>query len=187
MSIVNKTRGKTVAGSYEQASSEGAVAGTNVTAIESGAGALHKTVFNLAATPVTMTDEPGVILHGGVKIYDFAAGCILILGATSDIVATGGGNVDAAAAGDFSAGSVIASNNNTLTSTEATVIPSTAYTLSSSTGDLNGQSTGVTYIDGTGTDVDLYFNVLVDDSDHTGGTITLTGTITLIWLNLGTY
>lgn len=187
MSITNKTRGKVVAGGREEISGGSAVAGTNVTAIEYGGSPVYKTVLNLMATPITLTDEAGVVLYGGVKVLDLPEGCILVLGATTDLVATVSGNLDAAAEGDFGLGTVTASNNNTLSSTEVDILPSTAMTMSSSTGDMNGQSTAVAFLDGTSTAKDVYLNAIWDDADHNGGAMTVTGTITLIWLNLGDY
>lgn len=92
--------------------------------------------------------------------------------------------------GDFAVGTVTASNNNTLASTEANVIPSTATPQATSGATTaKGVSTGVVTLDGTGTAVDLFLNFLVDDSDHdVGGTacdLIVNGTITVTWINLG--
>lgn len=189
MGIVNKTRGKTVAGrTLTEGATPGVVAGTYVTTANSGGDPIYRTVFNLNVTPITLTDETGVILYGGLKILDFPEGCILVLGATVDLAIAASGNLDATAEGDFSLGTVTASNNDTLTSTEVDILPSTAIAaLVASAGTATGQSTAVAFLDGTSTAKDMYLNVIFDDSDHDGGSMTVTGTITLVWLNLGDY
>ena len=216
--------------------------GTGVTATEYGnQNTLHRTELKLDGLALTLTDEAGVVGYVGQKIYDFPEGAIMILGAVADLTVTESGATAATASGDFSLGTATASNNATLTSTEADVIPSTAFgPLVSSAGTLKGISLAVitsltnstgrtpddtlanhadlsTYatdaavieqnvadlggkineiialisglfakvLDGTATAKDLYLNVLVDDADQAGGTLTITGTISITWINLG--
>ena len=188
MGITSKTKGRVVGGNLQATGVAGAPAGTNVAARESGGDPVHKTTLNLAATPITLTDETGVILHGGLKVYDFPEGNILILGVVADLAVTVAGNLDADAAGDFGMGTVTASNNANLTSTEVNIIPSTATLMSGSTGDTNGKNiAAIAPLDGTSTAVDLYLNYIWDDADHNGGSQTVTGTITVAWINLGDY
>ena len=43
------------------------------------------------------------------------------------------------------------------------------------------------WFNGTGTALDCYLNLAVaDDGTHTAGTGTITGTVTLLWVNIGT-
>ena len=45
---------------------------------------------------------------------------------------------------------------------------------------------GATWIDGTATAADLYFNLVVDDdATHTAGTGTITGTVVITWMFVG--
>jgi len=168
-------------------SAAGTVAGgSTVTVAEDGIGPLRQTVITMAATPITLTDEAVVVLYGGIKLYDMPAGNIIFLGAVLNATTATGGGLIAAADGDVGVGTVTASNNATLTLTEQNIIPSTAIAQTvSNAGPIDAQSTGVTVIDGTATAADVFLNVLWDDTDHNGGTMTVTGTLTLTWINLG--
>ena len=165
----------------------GAAAGTNVTASERGDSNVHKTILTLAATPVAVTDSGGA--NGGfgsLKIYDFPDGNVLVLGATTDLntVATGGIGATASVVGSL--GTVAEATNATLDSTQANIMPSTTGTLTASAGTLDGQSTGVVVADGTDTAVDLILNFGVPDAGITAnGSIAVTGTVTIVWQNLG--
>lgn len=111
----------------------GTVAGTGVTVVESGNGIVNKTTITLAATVFALTDEAGQIAHTGLKIYDMPAGTILVLGAVTDLtVEKSSAGVDDDFNGVFSIGTVVASNNTTLTGTEANILQSTAMPEASS-------------------------------------------------------
>lgn len=177
--------------------SGGTVAGTTgLSSVSRGAGAIQKEVFTFDNVELSLTDEAGVVAYAGLKLTDLPEGAILILGATADIDLT----KDAAGVnddwdGDFALGTATASNNATLSSTEANIIPSTATPQASSGATTaNGQSTTTEVpliIDGTSTAVDIYLNILVDDADHdvttTATNLILNGTVTLVWCNLGDY
>lgn len=169
--------------------------GTGVTASEVGWTVVHNTVLTLDDLTVALTDEATVVAYLGQKIYDFPAGAILILGATSDLdVTLSAAGVDADWNGDFGLGTVTASNNGTLTSTEDDILPTTATpeAVASAT-TAKGQSTAaeIVVFDGTTTAKDLFLNVLVDDADHdvtgTPTNMIFNGTITITWVNLGDY
>ncbi len=168
----------------------GAVNGTNIVVVESGDGALHKSVFTLTAHSLSLTDETGVVHHGGTKFYDLPEGNIFFLGCTVDVVATMVGSVGDTADGDVGVGTITASNNDTLASTEQNVCPATVVaTLSGGTGAVTAISTTSENvpIDGTSSAVDLYLNLLFDTEDVTAGNqaVLITGTIELYWTNLG--
>ena len=119
------------------------------------------------------------------------AGNIVVLGAVSDLALTlSAAGVNADWDGDFGVGTVTASNNATLSSTEQNIIPTTAtpQAVSSAT-TADGESTAVAVIDGTATAADIYLNFLVDDADHdvtsTPTNIVVNGTLKLFWMNLG--
>lgn len=170
----------------ESGDAPGAGNGATVS-VDEQTGALHRTVITLASTPVTLTDQPGVVLYGGVKIYDFPAGDIVVLGATASLTIAVGGNLIANADGDFGLGTATAGNDATLTGTEQNIIPSTSIPqLVASAGAVSAVTTGtIAPLDGTSSAIDLYANFLWDDTDHNGGTMTASGTVTITWVNLG--
>lgn len=178
---------KTFSSDLVTSSGVGAKAGANVTAVENGDGTVHKTVLTLAAQAITLTDEAGVVLYGGLKVYDFPAGVIKIHGATADLTVAVAGNLVADADGDVGLGTITASNNSTLASTEQDILPTTAIPqLVASAGTADAIPTAdVAPINGTSTAADAYLNFLWDDADHNGGTMTASGTVTIIWSNLG--
>lgn len=175
------------------APSNGAAAGTGVTAVESGSGITNRTVLTFVNTPVPLADAAGVVAYGGLKVYDFPAGAIMVMGAVADLdITKSSAGVNADFDGDIGVGTVTASNNATLASTEQNVIPTTATpqaVAGVTTG--NGASTTSPTLDGTTTPVDLYVNLLVDDADHdvttTPCNLILNGTLTVTWTNLGDF
>lgn len=172
------------------------VAGTGVTLADANAAAIRKLTFTFVNAQVTLADEAGVVAYGGLKFCDMQAGAIIFLGAVSDLdVTKSSAGVNDDWDGDFAIGTVTASNNNTLTGTEASILPSTATPQASGGATTaNGQSTltqSGTVVDGTSTAVDVYINFLVDDADHnvtgTACNLILNGTVTLLYANLGDY
>lgn len=179
---------------YGAASQFGGRAGTGVTAQHLGAQNVQKTVLTLKDVAVPMVDEAGVVAYGGLKIYDLPEGAILFLGAVANLALTkSSAGVNADWDGDFGLGTVTASNNATLSSTEQDLIPTTSTPQAASGATTaKGKSTsteGAKILDGTGTAKDVFLNILVDDADHdvTGAAcnIIVNGTITLFWTNLG--
>lgn len=172
----------------------GAKNGATVTAVEKGAGdVVHKTVLTLTATPITITrvanDSSG---YGGVKLYDFPAGMIRVLGAATDLAVTFGANFAADGSGDFSLGST-APDDSTLTNADVDIMASTGMTdpFVASVGAADGAvaNAGLGGIDGTGTAAACYLNVICDAGDVTVGnsSATVTGTVTLTWINCGDF
>ena len=165
----------------------GAPAGTGVTAVEKVL-IPHQTVISLAATSITMTDATTAGCHGSRKIFDLPAGNILILGATTDLQVTAGtGGISDTAAVVGAVGSVAAATDNgTLTSTEANIVPSTASTLTAGAGSCDGESTAPVTLDGTATAADVYLNFAIPDAGSSANdTLLVTGTVTITWINLG--
>lgn len=115
------------------AGAPGAIAGSGIVAREETFGNLHFTRLTLASRSVTMTDEAGVVAYGGTKLYDFPVGVIQIEGVSISLTVTkSGAGINADFDGDWSVGTATASNNATLTGTEADIIASTANTQASS-------------------------------------------------------
>lgn len=169
---------------------------SGMTVSEGGAHGFRQTIFTFAATPIALVDEAGVVAYKGTKIYDFPAGNILIFGATADlVVGKSSAGVNADWDGDFSLGTVTASNNATLSSTEQNIIPTTATPQATGVGNAatttaKGINTAaIAPLDGTATAIDAYLNFLVDDADHdvtgTACNLLLTGTVKITWINLG--
>lgn len=110
------------------ASNDGAAATvTGLSYEEKGNGILNKTILTLDEVVFALTDNAGTVAYSGKKLYDFPAGAILCLGALANLTVTkDAAGVDADFNGDFSVGTVTASNNATLAGTEANLIKSTA-------------------------------------------------------------
>lgn len=154
-------------------------------------GKVETIVIKLDSTAIALTDEAGVVAYGGLKLIDFPAGLVQILGASADLsIAKSSAGVNDDWDGDFGVGSVTASNNGTLASTEQNVIPTTATPQAASGATTaKGESTAAVTLDGTGTAVDLYLNFLVDDADHdvagTACDLLVTGSVRLSYIMLG--
>jgi hypothetical protein len=167
----------------------GAAASISVAVAESSAGAI-KTVMTLDSVVITMTDATTAGSHGSLKLYDFPECNLLFLGGTCDLVITAGeGGITDTAAVVGSVGTVtVGTDNATLTTTEADLIPSTASPLTGGVGATKGKTVtaGVVVFDGTGTAKDAFLNFAVPDADSADDdTLIVSGTITLVWSNLG--
>jgi len=140
-----------------------------------------------------LVDEAGVVAYGGLKIADMPEGAYAVLGAVSALAVTkSSAGVNADADGDFGIGTVTASNNGTLASTEQNIVPTTALPqMVSGATTAKGVSTAATYLDGTTTPSDIFFNALIDDADHnvtgTACDLILNGTVTLHYAYLGNH
>lgn len=171
----------------------GAAAGIGVTASEYGDGSLHTTVLTFAATPINVRDtEQG----GGLKVYGFPEGRIVVLGVTGAVnfttttaLAT---TLNAGVSSRWGLGTTTQSSA-TLATTEQDLIPVKTF-LSSATINVAptmvpGALVASAQFDGTSTAKDAFLNVsvpLATDIDA-DATVTATGTITMSWINLGDY
>lgn len=169
----------------------GAKAGSGVEVTESVFGPYHETVFTFTDAAVTIADAAGTVAYGGLKIYDFPQALTNILTCVSDVDLTkSSAGINDNWDGDFGIGTVTASNNATLSSTEQNILPTTAtpQAVSGAT-TANGVNTAAVVLDGTSTASDVYFNILVDDADHdvtsTPCNIILNGTVRMVWINGG--
>ena len=172
----------------------GAVNGAGVSVKEYGFGNYRTTVFTLSGVKMALTDVASTVAYTSQKIYDFPVGHIYIQSAVADLTLT----ADAAGVnnnwdGDFGLGTAAADNNNSLSSTEDDILPTTA--VAAGTSDKIGVAKGVStanehvVFDGSSTAKDLYLNVLVDDEDQnvtgTPTNLIAAGTITLNWIFMG--
>lgn len=149
-----------------------------------------KTVLTLSGVSVAMTDAALAGSHGSLKLYDFPQCNLLFLGGTCDLSLTAGvgGITDTAAVVAAIGTTTVGTDNDTLTTTEADLIPSTAATLTAGVGAAEGKTVtaGVVVFDGTATAKDAWLNLAVPDAGSTANdTLTVTGTVTLVWANLG--
>ena len=154
-----------------------------------------RATFTLADLVIVMADEAGVVAYGNAKLMDFPTGIVRIHGARLNLTlgkSSAGINDDFD--GDISLGFAAASNNATLSGTEADIIASTPIPQASG-GTASVDATGTASeaaatFDGTSTAGDLYLNILGDDADHDGTTtpanITATGTVSITYTIVAT-
>lgn len=171
----------------------GAAAGTGVVASEQGDGVRHQTVLRLTDAPLTVTDA---LAYASQKIYDFPAGRILIEGVTSSlqfgVTSTRASTINDSAAMDWSVGSAAASST-TLATTMVDLVPKQDKTLDG-VADAYTTAQGAALaasaqFDGTSTALDAYLNVAFPTTTDidADGTLKISGTITISWVQLGDY
>jgi len=161
---------KTLSSALKTSAGVGAVAGTGVAAVEYGDGILHKTALTLTNVSVPITRiTPAETGFGAFKIYDPPAGRIYLLGTVAEITVTGGANVVSNGSGDYSIGST-ATADATLDTTDIEYCAKTALTdpFVSSVGSGSGAlAVPATF---TGSDKDVYLNLIFDAGDCTART-----------------
>lgn len=163
-----------------------------ITAVETGSGGFHKTVLTLTDLPCAMRDtEQG----DGQAIYDFPAGRVARIGATSSIAFTTtsalASTLNTGSTCQYGVGSVTQSND-TLATTEQDFVQVTAFT-SSTTVDVAAAATAgvglmvLAALNGTSTAIQAFLNLAVAGATDidADATLTASGTITLCWTDLG--
>jgi len=187
MGIGNKTRGKIVGGGLVTSGNAGYPSGTGVSAIEGAAG-VHKTVITIKDYALTMTDN-GSKLHGGFQYYTFAEGSIVILGATTDLSIVVSGGLNTNADGDCALGTIVADAGAALTGNDANICPKTTVSCASfAATNTMRNAAAIAPLDGTGTAIPTFINYTFDTGAYTSsGIVTISGTITMLWSNLGDY
>jgi hypothetical protein len=172
--------------------SGGAVAVATAAVTGEKIGAVRQTTIALSALPVTVRNtEQG----GGIKFFDFAAGRLLILGVVAkDIVITTtsaiASTLKSGVTGNFGVGSTTQANG-TLATTEQNIVPTTNFTSSTTINvapaAVDSALASSLQLDGTGTAVDLFFNVGVATGTDIDGdaTVTVSGTLIITWIDLG--
>jgi hypothetical protein len=151
-------------------------------------------------TTLTLKDVAQTVTNGteyqGTKIFDFPAGRILVLGVTATLqqktTSAIASTINSGVTGAVALGTAAASAT-TLATTMADILPSTAFTSSTT---INVAGTAVTaalaasaHFDGTSTAKDVYLNsAYATTTDVDGnGTQTFSGTVVIVWVNLGDY
>lgn len=156
-------------------------------------GPVRKVKLTCTATPLVLTDDPGVAVYGGVKVYDFPAGLLMFHGAVvvGDMTA-----VDVAATweGDVALGTATATTGATLTGTEADLMQSVAIAAATAkVGPVDATTiatalteSGARWHDGRATAKDMYLNFVVDeDAANATSTGAFTGTIEIMYSIIG--
>lgn len=177
--------------------SAGASSVATVIAHEYGDDLARKTVLECSAVIVTISDDAGTAQYGGVQVYDFPQGMLLVKGVRISGILTAGttGTIINNWDGDVAAGTVTATTGSTLTGTEANIMQSVAVSAGAS--DKDGVVTaasvataltesGARWLDGSSTAINMFLNFVIDDeTSHTAGTATFNGTIEFNWEMLG--
>lgn len=142
-------------------------------------------VLTFANVAVTLADEAGVVAYGGVKIADLPAtsGHFGVSAVVDLVITKSSAGVNNDWDGDISIGTVTASNNATLTGTEANILASnsTPQAVSGVCTLLVGNNTQSLLTAQTAQGV--FLNLIVDDTDHnvagTACNLILNGTVFL--------
>lgn len=176
----------------------GGAGGTRVTT--AGVTVKHKITGPLVQTTITLDKVSQAVVNGteyqSTLVYTMPKGRIQILGTvatiaqttTSDLAST----LNASSTGALAVGSAAASNVS-LTSTMVNMLPSTAFTSSATVNvagtAVSGALAATAHIDGTTTAVPVYVNTAFATTTDVDAdaTQTLSGTLTITWINLGTY
>lgn len=161
---------------------------------ETGAGAVRQTVLELTNVSVTITRNGTTSVYGGLQLATFPEGVNIVLGGVASLTVTRGETTNMTATAPLVAavGSVTASNNATLSSTEADVVASSAFTLVAGTKTAGGHLATAAIYDGHTTARPVFLNFAGDNTTDqcvaTGNSsVTVTGTIVLTWIQLGDY
>jgi hypothetical protein len=151
-------------------------------------------------TTLTLNNVAQTVTNGteyqGTKIYDFPAGRLLVLGVTATLqqktTSAIASTINSGVTGAISLGTATASSV-TLAGTMVDLLPSTAFT-SSTTINVAGAAVSAAlaasaHFDGTSTAKDMYLNTAyATTTDVDGdGTQTISGTVVVVWVNLGDY
>lgn len=156
-------------------------------------GPVQRVTLTFDDVALAMVDEAGVVAYAGLKVLDLPEGAYVIHGAVADFDLTkSSAGISATWDGDFGVGTVTASNNATLATTEQNIIPTTATPQAvAGVSTARGVSTAAVYLDGTTTPSDVYVNFLVDDADQdvtgTPANIIVNGTLTIVYTYLGNH
>jgi len=176
----------------------GSAGGTRVST--AGVAVKHIITGPLVQTVFTLTNVSQAVVNGteyqSTLLFTLPKGRIQVLGTvatvaqkTTSALAT---TLNASSTGALAIGSAAATNVS-LTSTMANMLPSTPFTSSATVNTagtaVSGALAATAHIDGTTTAVPVYLNTAYATTTDVDGdaTQTLTGTVKITWINLGTY
>lgn len=167
---------------------------SGLTITDSGQGALRTSVLTLTNVNIPITRNGTTAVYGGLQLATFPEGVHNLVGAVASLAITRGETTNMTATAPLVAavGSVTASNNATLSSTEADAIPSTAFTLVAGTKASGGHLATAAIYDGHTTARPVFLNIAGDNATDqcvaTGNSsVTVSGSIVLHWAQLGDY
>jgi hypothetical protein len=163
--------------------------GTNVTITNTVAG-VNQTVITFAAYAMTITDHGADGAQGSFKMIDFPEGMIEILGAVGDLsVVCGTTGLSATATYDAAIGTETCGiDNSTLAGAEQDIVNLVQGDLSTSAADWDLVTVVSANFDGHTAADDAWLNVAFEQDDcSTNDVATITGTVTITWVNLGDY
>lgn len=174
----------------------GVVAGISTTVSEKGNYAVKQTILTLDSEVVSVTSVGNANGVGGTSIYSLPEGHINILGATASLtvgVASQGDFADGAVEGDLGVGTLAPENADSLgtDATDDNICTAASFTMLAFEGSADlAPDTGGMLIDATAVGQDIVLTALVDSAyinDDTTTDLTVSGTITILWANLGDY
>lgn len=160
----------------------------------------HEQFGPFVKTTLTLNNVAQTVTNGteyqGTKIFDLPAGRLLVLGVTATLqqktTSAIASTINSGVTGAIALGTATASNVS-LTGTMVDLLPSTAFT-SSTTINVAGSAVSAAlaasaHFDGTSTAKDVYLNTAyATTTDVDGnGTQTISGTVVLVYCNLGDY
>jgi len=166
----------------------------------SGLSVAHKQTGPLVQTTLTLSDVGQTVVNGteyqSTKLFTFPEGRILVLGVTAALAqkttSAIASTLNSGVTGALGLGTAAASNVS-LTSTMVDLLPSTAYTTSTTinvaAAAVKAALAAAAQFDGTTTAKDMYLNsayATTTDVDA-DATQTWTGSIVVTWLSLGDY
>lgn len=149
------------------------------------AGGGEQVTLTFVNTQVPLTDAGASGAGGGIRIFGFQQGNVVIDNFRVNLTtARLGTNLTATAALVASLGTVAAAADATLTSTEADIASSTTATLTAGAGTFTKLATAPVYLDGTSAAKDVYLNFACPDAGSAGNdSVVVNGTITIIYSN----
>lgn len=172
------------------------------TVTELGDGAVHKTIITLDEVAMPVVDGTSPTTDGAwgtLKLYTFPAGHIQILGGHQVfpigglVASSAGSGLTSTADFEIGVGTAAAANASSFdlnNGTEENIVPhaTVALTASKTTAILSGVQGTVAVYDGhtTATTANLNMRTSADgDSGTAASTLTCSGTVTIVWTNLG--
>ena len=172
--------------------SVGTVGGTNITVAETGNKAMHKSVFTLAAHPLTVTDAGANGGHGTTVMYTFPEGHIRIISSHANLTvfsAQGSAKADSGVIDVGVGTTATATDNEALATTEQDIVNKLEDTLDGS-GDLSATKNGTlatsVNFDGSASATTLNFNAAITAATISATEVfDVTAVVSVYWINLG--
>ena len=153
-------------------------------------GALNRSVITLTNHIMTITDTGGAAgAHGTLKLVDFPTGMIYVLGVIGDMNVSAASGISTNAAFDAALGSATTlTNAATLGNANVDFVAKVDATLSTGVITFDLVTNTPQTEDGHTTATDVFLCIAVEDSSAgASGTMTMSGTIVITWVNTGDY